>query len=132
MPLVAPDISIVTQALRLVAPSLVWLMIVPVAVIFVLPFLVFGGWGKGAFYIVVLGLAYVANVFFTDNTLAWFGLESNSIGSSILIGFIILAIAIFFDWLFNEIAEHRRRCPYCGALVDKDAYYCSHCAALQS
>jgi hypothetical protein len=114
-------------ALNIVA----WTVISAYLLLFVVPYLILGGWLRGVFYMLILGIS-----FFTENLLSryapdWFRLPPNTAGHLLFVAFFVFANAILFDWIFEVATDTSRPCPSCQALLDGNVLFCQHCGLLQ-
>jgi hypothetical protein len=108
-----------------------WIVITTYVMLFVIPYLAMGGWGKGLFYMVILGMSFLTENVLEKAAPEWFGLESGSVPSILIIAFFIFANALFFDWMYELGAEKTRVCPGCHAHLEDADRYCSRCGFVQ-
>ena len=109
----------------------VWWSLAVVALLFVLPYFVFGGWLRGLVYVVVLLLSFEMEDRLRESAPAWFSLETGSASFRLVVAFVVFANALLFDWLFDAFTERKKVCPGCQAPLDRDVLYCSACGLVQ-
>ena len=49
----------------------------------------------------------------------WFSLKPGSVGSLLIVAFVVFANALFFDWLFETLSERNTVGPGCQAQLDE-------------
>jgi hypothetical protein len=109
----------------------VWWVLAANLLLFVLPYLILGGWGRGLFYMTVLACSFYLEDRLSLYASSWFRLPPNSAGGVLFIGFLIFANALLFDWIFDNFSNKSKTCPSCGTILEMDDLYCSECGCMQ-
>jgi hypothetical protein len=109
----------------------VWLALAAVALLFVLPYLVLGGWRRGVFYMLVLAASFFLEDELQRAAPTWFSLRSRSVAALLIVAFAVFANALFFDWVFETSTERTKVCPGCQAQLDEYDMHCSVCGLVQ-
>lgn len=109
---------------------MVWMFLTGAMLLFVLPYLSVGGWWRGIFYILLLAMASRLENFLGANSATVLGLEADTFGTNLVIGFFILTSALLFDWVYDALTEKKKVCPNCQSLID-DHSYCPICGLVQ-
>ena len=109
----------------------VWTALTAYLLLFVLPYLILGGWRRGMFYILLLAVGLSTENILTAYSPAWFMLPADSAGSFLLVAFFVLANALLFDWLFSEITREKTVCLCCGSHIEKGSRFCNTCGFAQ-
>ncbi|NPV77495.1 MAG: DUF4332 domain-containing protein [Anaerolineae bacterium] len=123
--------EVIELAIPIAKQMIVSLVYTAFILLFLLPYFILRGWGKGIFYIILLAVS-----FFLENRLQttapdWFSLYPNSFLAWVIIGFALLSSALFFDWLYNLVTEKRKFCPECNNELGENALFCSYCGLVQ-
>ena len=102
----------------------------------VVPFLLLGGWLRGAFFFVLLAAIAVtetgAREMVTTGIAEAFGLAEDSIVILAGVGFAVFGNAILFEWVYETTLERKPACVACGGAIDCGSRYCSHCGIEQA
>ncbi len=97
----------------------------------VVPFLIMGGWLRGAFFVVLLAtLAFTESGverYLTSHLSSWFRLSEGSTLIPLLSGAVMFGNAIAFEWIFELMQDRPDTCRACGADVTRDASFCGSC-----
>lgn len=101
----------------------------------VLPFLILGGWLRGAFFIVLLAaISWTelgAQRYITANLTRWFTLDEGARIIPVLVGIALFGNAIVFEWIYELTLERKDTCEECGAEVERKNTYCPGCGIVQ-
>jgi hypothetical protein len=120
-----------TSAMDVLIPvalnMVVWLAMTALLLLFVVPYLILGGWGRGLFYIFILGISFALENQLTIIAPTWFMLSQDSISQGPFIAFFVLINALFFDWLFEVFTNRKKICPSCKTELDQKTLFCSEC-----
>jgi hypothetical protein len=125
------DQSVAEIGLPAALNMVVWIALTAFFLLFVLPYLILGGWGRGIFYIIVLGLSFALENRLTLYAPTWFSLSPNGLSRVLFVAFFVFVNALFFDWLFDTITNRKKACPACKLEMDKVSLYCSQCGFQQ-
>jgi hypothetical protein len=125
------DTIIVERYIPAALNMVVWTALTAFALLFVLPYLILGGWRRGLFYILVLGISFYAENLLSIYSPVWFRLPVHSASSFLMIAFFVFANALFFDWLFDTFSERKKACPSCDANLSLDDFFCPSCGFVQ-
>lgn len=123
--------EVIELAIPIAKQMIVSLVYTAFILLFLLPYFILRGGGKGIFYIILLAVS-----FFLENRLQttapdWFSLYPNSFLAWVIIGFALLSSALFFNWLYNLVTEKRKFCPQCNNELEENALFCSYCGLVQ-
>jgi hypothetical protein len=125
------DSSVVDFYIPAALNMVVWLALTAYLLLFVVPYLILGGWRRGLFYILILITSFNLENALSNYSPTWFSLPQNSISSLLTVAFFVFANALFFDWVFTTLTERAKICPACENSLTPDAYYCSNCGFVQ-
>jgi type IV secretory pathway VirB2 component (pilin) len=117
----------ITAALNMV----VWIVLTAFLMYFVVPYLMLGGWKRGLFYMIVIGLSYWIGELFVENAPAWFALPEKSGSRFLVAAFFVFITTLFFDWIFGLVVNRRKVCPACQSEQPAESHYCSQCGFQQ-
>ncbi|MCA1900088.1 MAG: DUF4332 domain-containing protein [Chloroflexi bacterium] len=109
----------------------VWWTLAAYLLLFVLPYLLLGGWRRGLFYMAVLACSFYLEDRLSLYAPSWFRLPADSAGGVLLIGFLVFANALLFDWIFDNFSNKSKTCPSCETILEVDDLYCSECGCMQ-
>ena len=109
----------------------VWTALTAYLLLFVLPYLILGGWRRGMFYMLLLAVSLNTENILTAYSPTWFMLPADSAGSFLLVAIFILANALLFDWLFSEITREKTVCLCCGSHIETNSRFCNVCGFAQ-
>lgn len=109
----------------------VWTALTAYLLLFVVPYLILGGWKRGLFYILLLGIGLNTEKMLTLYSPTWFMLPKSSLGSFFLIAFFVFANALFFDWIYDELTSDKIVCLSCNAYIEKKSRFCEDCGFVQ-
>jgi hypothetical protein len=99
--------------------------------LFVVPYLILGGWARGIFYMVLLWASFALENRLTISAPTWFQLPPDSVAQGPFIAFFVFINALFFDWLFEATVERKKICPACKTELDQDSMFCARCGFQQ-
>lgn len=102
-----------------------------VLMVFIFPYLIFGGLGKGIFFILLLSISFSLDNFLQAQSPTWFSSETNPLASATIIAICLLASALFFDWLYDFITSQPKFCPSCDQELSQDDLFCKSCGLVQ-
>jgi hypothetical protein len=125
------DREMLDFAVPLALNAAVWVLFTDIALLFVLPYFVLGGWRRGLFYMIMLVAAFIVEDALQESAPTWFSLKPRSVSSYLFVAFAVFANALFFDWLFYTLAEKRKVCSGCHARLHTSDAYCSVCGLMQ-
>ena len=131
LPITPEDTSLTDLYIPAALNMVAWTALTAYFMLFFLPYLILGGWKRGIFYILILGLSFNLENLLTHYSPTWFSLPPGSAGSTLFIAFFIFANALFFDWLFDALTEKNKPCPSCRTNLPEEALYCSNCGFVQ-
>jgi hypothetical protein len=101
----------------------------------VFPFLILGGWLRGAFFVLLLAAVswteLGAQRYVTANLTRWFALDANAGIVPLLVGIAVFGNAIVFEWIYELVLERRSTCEECGAEVERGAAFCPACGMVR-
>jgi hypothetical protein len=126
------DSSLLDTVIPAATQAVAWMGLVAVLGLFIAPYFVLGGWKKGVFYAVLLGVSFGLENRLQQTAPGWFNLKAPSPASVVVIALAIFASALFFDWLYDRFTEHTRPCPGCSKMIDPEVFYCPICGLVQS
>jgi hypothetical protein len=118
--------------LPLFMQGIVWTLLTTLLLTFLVPYLVVGGWQRGAFYIFLLVATFFLESAIQRVAPAWLLLEPNSTGATLMVVAAIFANALLIDWLYDTLTEAKMVCPGCYARLDTNVSFCSHCGLVQT
>lgn len=125
------DTEVLDVGIPLALNIVAWLAFAAIALLFVLPYLVLGGWRRGLFYMLLLAASFFIENGLEKSAPTWFSLKARSVGSILIIASAVFANALFFDWLFERSTERKKACPGCQAQLDDYDVHCSVCGLVQ-
>lgn len=125
------NLQIVEVFIPVILNIVIWMLLMAIALFFVVPYFVLGGWKRGVFYIIVLAMSFSVDALFQARATSWFRLEGRTISPYLVIAFAVFANALFFDWLFDTWTNRKILCPGCHILLDEHVAYCPACGQLQ-
>jgi hypothetical protein len=125
-------IGFLDTLLPLFMQSIVWTLLLTFLLVFVLPYLLAGGWQRGAFYIFLLVATFFIEGVIQRAAPAWLLLEAGSTGATLMVIVAIFANALLVDWVYDTLAEPRTVCPGCHAELDANVSFCPHCGLVQA
>jgi hypothetical protein len=117
----------ITTGLNIIA----WWALTAYLLLFVLPYLMLGGWARGIFYMLVLAASFWIEEKLSSYAPSWFRLPTSSISAALLVAFFVFANALFFDWVFEALGQKEKACPACEAILNKEDLYCPKCGFIQ-
>ncbi|MCA1790499.1 MAG: DUF4332 domain-containing protein [Thioalkalivibrio sp.] len=124
--------SALNQFARYLTPSLLLAALFAV----VLPFLILGGWLRGAFFMVLLAAISWTEVgtqrYVTASVGRWFSSSEVSWLVPALVSFAVFSNAIVFEWIYELVLERRKGCAGCRADVEAGAAFCPRCGMPQT
>lgn len=112
--------------------AILGLVAVAVMMLFIFPYLIYGGLGKGIFFILLLSISFFLDNFLQAQSPTWFSSESSPVAATVIIAICLLASALFFDWLYDYITSQPKFCPACSQELDKDDLFCKYCGLVQT
>jgi hypothetical protein len=127
--LISPEIkaSIMGQGLRSLNRAILAIFGMAFVFIYLLPYLVYGGIGKGVYYILLLLISLRLDDYLQANSPSWFGTSLNPVVSTIIIYVCLLSSALFFDWLYDYFTDIHKFCPSCSQELGYADQYCGQC-----
>lgn len=125
------DSSILDVMIPAALNMVVWIALTALLLLFVVPYLILGGWGRGLFYMFILGVSFALENKLTIVAPTWFRLADDSISQGPFIAFFVLINALFFDWLFEVVTNRRKICPACKTELEKNSMFCPECGYQQ-
>lgn len=129
---ITPDDSSVMDIIIPAALNMVvWIALTALLLLFVVPYLILGGLGRGLFYMVVLGVSFALENKLTIVAPTWFRLPNGSISQGPFIAFFIFINALFFDWIFDVFTNRKKICPACKTEMETTSLFCSQCGFQQ-
>ncbi len=111
--------------------ALMWMLIAALALLFVGPYLIVGGWRRGLFYIALLAASFAIDGPLQRNIPRLVGLREGTLITAALVAFLVFASALLFDWLYDTLTDTRRVCPGCRTPIDRAARFCPACGLTQ-
>lgn len=126
------DLEFLDQLLQAGSRAILALVGVAILFLFILPYLIYGGIGKGIFYILLLWIAQLLDTFLQNSSPTWFHVPPNPVSTAIIIGVCLLSSALFFDWLYDFFTDQPKFCPACGQELATEDLYCTHCGMVVS
>jgi hypothetical protein len=106
--------------------------IIAILLLFIIPYLLFGGVKKGILYMLILFVSFIIENILQTKSAKWLRLDDNSILFWFVFALGVFSSALFLDWLFEIIADPSKHCPNCNADINNDSTYCPHCGLVQS
>jgi hypothetical protein len=131
LPVSEGKLDVIAEGIPLAANAVSWLALLCFALFFVIPYLLFGGWGKGLFYMIILGVAFIADKILTKTAPSWFSLKPGSAAGSFIVVFVVFANALLFDWLYDLATMRRKSCISCSSNIEEADRYCKKCGFMQ-
>jgi hypothetical protein len=123
--------ELLTTFARYLTPSLLLAALFAV----VLPFLILGGWLRGAFFMVLLAAVSWTEVgaqrYVTSTLGRWFSSDDSTWLVPALVSLAVFSNAIVFEWIYELLLERRRGCVACRADVEAGAAFCPSCGMPQ-
>jgi hypothetical protein len=102
----------------------------------VLPFLILGGWLRGAFFVLLLAAVSWTEIgaqrYVTANLFRWFELDETSRMVPLLVGLAVFGNAIVFEWVYELVLERKGTCVDCQADIERGAALCPVCGMRQA
>jgi hypothetical protein len=126
------DYQSIDQFVQIGSQAILALIGVAILFLFILPYLIYGGVGKGIFYILLLWIAQRLDSFLQNSSPTWFRVPPNPTTTAIIIGMCLLSSALFFDWLYDFITDQPKFCPACGQELAAEDLHCRYCGMVMS
>ena len=124
-----------TSVMDLILPAalnmVVWIALTAMLLLFVVPYLILGGWWRGLFYIFILWISFFLENWLTVISPTWFRLPHGGVIAWLFASVFIFINALFFDWLFDVGTQRKKVCPACKAELDRESLFCSECGFQQ-
>ncbi|MBI3175735.1 MAG: DUF4332 domain-containing protein [Chloroflexi bacterium] len=124
-----------TSAVDLIVPAalnmVVWIALTAILLLFVIPYLILGGWGRGLSYIFILWISFSLENWLTAISPTWFQLPRGGVITGLFVAVFIFINALFFDWLFDVGTQRKKVCPACKTELDRESLFCSECGFQQ-
>lgn len=120
-----------TNFYNIIIPSAVgvtfWMLIIIIVALFIVPYVLWGGWRKALLYFLVVAISYYVGNNLENTILIGLPLNKNSLQFQILVAFMIFASALMFDWIYSVVSSKTTNCVICGFQIEEDHYYCPGC-----
>ena len=112
--------------------SIMWVLLVGLALSFSIPYFHFSGFKTGITFLVIILFSIGVNVIVEKNFPNWFLVENSPVMRFLFIFVFTFWFAILFDWLYNIITFKKVECPNCNNLVEKHYKFCPYCGLVKA